>query len=134
MRFVVIEQEFCKMEATTNFKIGRYIIHAWSAVERFQYHFPFFFCSLKMAEGASSTESSIDHIQGQKFLKSFLSAFDNQQDCDIFFNVNGECIGAHKMVLKNTAKGLHELQDQLIKGNHIYIESIDFDAFKSLLR
>ena len=90
-----------------------------------------------MAEGNSSTASTINPLHSQTFVQSFLSAFDDQEDCDIYFNVEGKSIGAHKMVLKNSIRGLYELEAQPNKDknhNEIRVESMDFDAFKSLLR
>ena len=85
-----------------------------------------------MAEGDSSTAPTIDPPHSQGFMTFLLSDFEKQEDCDIFFSVDGNPIGAHRMVLKVTSRGLYELGTQ--ETRPIEIKSMDFDTFKSLLR
>ena len=88
-----------------------------------------------MAEGNSNPASTVDSPHSQAFMASLLSDFDQQEDCDIFFRIGGKSIGAHKIVLKATMRGLYELDTHQSKDKtHIEIQSMDFDTFKSLLR
>ena len=100
--------------------------------------FCFFFVTVSvfnMAEGSSNTAITVESSHRRAFMTSLLSDFEKQEDCDIFFRVDGETIGAHKLVLKNTMRALFELDVQRSKDkNYTEIESMDFDTFKSLLR
>ena len=88
-----------------------------------------------MAEGNSNPASTVNPPHSQAFMTSLLSDFDQQEDCDIFFRVDGKSIGAHKIVLKATMRRLYELDAKRSKDTtHVEIQSMDFDTFKSLLR
>ena len=61
--------------------------------------------------------------------------FDNQENCDVTFEVGGKCLKTHKSVLAEQSKVL----DGLSRGwtpdmSPIQIDAVDYQSFKAFLR
>ena len=72
-----------------------------------------------------------------ELLSSGLTArFDNQEeDCDVIFEIEGKCIKAHKLVLAVQCQVLDDLsQGWTSDMNPILIDVIDYQSFKAFLR
>jgi len=64
-----------------------------------------------------------------------LAAFEKQKDCDIFFEVEGKKIGAHKFIVTLNGQGVIEnASGQLQDKGPILIDGVSFDCFISVLR
>jgi len=71
-----------------------------------------------------------------KFLVEGLTrAFDKQEDCDVMFSVDGQTIGAHRLILNIHSEVLYEMAAGWTPDKDpIAIDDMSYDSFKALLR
>jgi len=73
-------------------------------------------------------------MEGQvSFTQAFGNEFEKQENCDVLFEIDGETIGAHKLMLKVRCQGLYDIVKRS-DDKPIEIEDIDFRSFRNLLR
>ena len=61
--------------------------------------------------------------------------FDNQEHCDVTFEVGGKCLKAHKSVLAEQSKILDDLSwGWTLDMSPIQTEAVDYKSFKALLK
>ena len=69
---------------------------------------------------------------------ALVGLFEEQEDCDVTFAINGQTIGAHRLVLK-AKKAKCPLIYQMVnerknKEKPIVVEDIEFETFRQLIR
>ena len=73
--------------------------------------------------------------QEKVLLESLTQAFEEQELCDVQFNVEGKQIGAHKLILKSQCQVLFDLSANWTPEKDPFsIEDIGCESFKALLR
>ena len=61
--------------------------------------------------------------------------FDNQENCDVTFEVGGKRLKAHKLVLAVRSEVLDDLSHGWTPDmNPIQIDAVDYNSFEALLR
>ena len=64
-----------------------------------------------------------------------IRSFEEQEDCDVKFSVEGRIIATHKVVLRIRCQALYDLSSNWTYDKEpISIDDIDYDSFKELLR
>ena len=71
----------------------------------------------------------------ESFMDGLTARFDNQENCDVTFVVDGKHIRAHKLVLAVRSTVLDDLSRGWMPSmNPLRIDSMDFESFEKLLR
>ena len=77
-------------------------------------------------------------VNGHSLGTALVGLFEEQEECDITFAMNGQTIGAHQLVLK-AKKDKCPILHQMVEGRKnkekpIVIEDIEFETFKQFPR
>ena len=78
---------------------------------------------VKMSNGKSKMVAS----------RAFLTLFEEQENCDVFFQLGSDTIGAHKAFLQARSQVLYEWASAA-QEKPIPIDGLSFEAFKAVLR
>ena len=60
--------------------------------------------------------------------------FERQENCDIYFALDGEKIGAHKVILRFRCNVLYEMASGWPTENHVSIEDMSYNTLNILLK